>query len=81
MKKASNPSNFKLITQLMFDKNIRNTAIKLALIVGPLLTLINQYDIIFGEDISHLNWIKVCLSLFMPYAVSTFSAVKSKISN
>jgi hypothetical protein len=67
------------IIHLVCDKKIRTTAFRLALIVGPLLTLINQYDVLFEKGFLYLNWLKVALSLFMPYAVSTFSAVKSRL--
>lgn len=78
-KKGRNSSRSKQILSLIFDSAIRTRAIKLALVVGPILTLINQYDVLFGAGITHLNWLKVGLTFFMPYAVSTYSAVKSKL--
>ncbi|WP_218119204.1 nitrate/nitrite transporter NrtS [Limimonas halophila] len=43
-----------------------------ALVVGPILTAINQWGALTGG--ADLNWIKVALTFAVPYAVSTVSA-------
>lgn len=43
-----------------------------ALVVGPVLTVINQWGALTGG--ADLNWIKVVLTFAVPYAVSTVSA-------
>lgn len=48
-------------------------SLKVAILVGSALNLINQGDALFG---SHpINWLKLGLTFAMPYAVSTYGAV------
>jgi hypothetical protein len=49
-----------------------------ALVVGTILNLINQGDAIFGA--TSINWIKIVLTYFVPYAVSTYGAVSYRMS-
>jgi hypothetical protein len=44
-----------------------------ALVVGTVLNLINQGDALLGA--MPVNWFKVVLTYFVPYAVSTYGAV------
>lgn len=48
----------------------------IAMIVGSLLTLINQYDALFGQI--DFNWYKAALTYCVPYLVSTYGAVTAK---
>lgn len=48
-------------------------AARLALVVGPILVLINQGDRIFSG--TQLNWLKVILTFAVPYCVSTWTSV------
>ncbi|MDA8586837.1 hypothetical protein N9L47_11315 [Rhodobacteraceae bacterium] len=43
-----------------------------ALVVGPILTLINQWGVMTGP--AHLDWIKAGLSCLVPFCVSFFSS-------
>lgn len=47
-------------------------ALMVALIVGSILNLINQFDAIFGD--SSINLFKLCLTYTVPYLVSWFSS-------
>jgi hypothetical protein len=49
-----------------------------ALVVGTILNLINQGDVIFGG--MTINWTKILLTYFVPYAVSTYGAVSFRMS-
>jgi hypothetical protein len=49
-----------------------------ALVVGIILNLINRGDAIFGAMM--INWIKIVLTYFVPYAVSTYGAVSYRMS-
>ena len=49
-----------------------------ALVVGTILNLINQGDALLGA--SHINWTKIVLTYFVPYAVSTYGAVSYRLS-
>ena len=48
-----------------------------ALVVGTVLNVINQGDALFGA--APINWIKIILTYFVPYAVCTYGAVSSQI--
>ncbi|WP_280708734.1 nitrate/nitrite transporter NrtS [Bradyrhizobium sp. BR13661] len=48
-----------------------------ALVVGTVLNLINQGDALFGT--MAVNWFKITLTYFVPYAVSTYDAASVRI--
>lgn len=54
------------------------TAVKTALVVGPTLTLINQWEAIFGP--TPLDWVKVALTFLVPYLVATHAGAASLCS-
>jgi hypothetical protein len=47
-----------------------------ALVIGTILNLINQGDAIVGTG--SIDWLKVILTYFVPYAVCTYGAVSAK---
>jgi hypothetical protein len=49
-----------------------------AVVVGTILNLINQGDAVFGA--AQVNWVKVVLTYFVPYAVSTYGAVSYRLA-
>jgi hypothetical protein len=49
-----------------------------ALIVGTVLNLINQGDVLFGEG--KLNLAKIVLTYAVPYCVATYGAVSYRLS-
>ena len=53
-------------------------AARLALVVGPLLILINQWDALFGEQ--PFNGWKAALTVLVPYCVSTWTAVSQALT-
>lgn len=54
--------------------SIHFTALKVAIVVGALLTAINYgYKLIAGSMLS-TDWIKLALTYFVPFAVSWYSA-------
>ena len=63
------------IKSALSDGIPRRSAI-VALVVGPILTAINQGDrLVTGEE---LNWLKVCLTFMVPYMVATVGAVGAR---
>jgi hypothetical protein len=48
-----------------------------ALVVGTILNLINQGDALFGTV--PVNWFKITLTYFVPYAVSTYGAASVRM--
>ncbi|MDX2350562.1 MAG: nitrate/nitrite transporter NrtS [Porticoccus sp.] len=56
--------------------DIRRTAIKVALIVGTLLALINYGDKVLMSTMNTTDWLKLALTYLVPYGVSWYSAVR-----
>jgi hypothetical protein len=54
-------------------------AVKVAAIVGPVLTLINQYDVLLNGDYSPRVLGKIVLTFLVPYCVSSFSSARTEI--
>lgn len=55
--------------------SLAGRAFKVAAVVGTVLNLINQGDALFGP--MEVNWLKFCVTYFVPYWVSTFAAVEA----
>ena len=58
-------------------EHLRRT-VRIALIVGVILTLINQGDVIFGGDAGASTWIKVGLNFCVPFVVSNLGLLAGK---
>ncbi len=52
-------------------------ALKVAGIVGPILTVINQYDLLLNLDFSPRLCFKVALTFLVPYSVSSYSSART----
>ena len=52
-------------------------AIKVAIVVGSLLALINHYDKLADMSFQRSDLAKILLTYLVPYGVSTWSAVKA----
>ena len=49
-----------------------------AMVVGTVLNLINQGEVLFGA--SSINWAKIILTYFVPYTVATYGAISYRLS-
>jgi hypothetical protein len=56
-------------------------ALKVALVVGPLLVLINQAHTILALDFGLRFFLQVALTFCVPYLVSTYSSAMTEIAN
>lgn len=61
----------------MRREHLRRT-IRIALVVGVVLTLINQADVIIGGDAASATWIKVGLNFCVPFVVSNLGLLAGK---
>jgi hypothetical protein len=52
------------------------TAVRISLVVGTILALINHSPAIFGLSLSPQNVVQILLTYLVPYGVSTYSSVK-----
>jgi hypothetical protein len=67
----------KLAWQCATSDGIPRRSFFAALVVGTVLNLINQGDALFGT--MAVNWFKITLTYFVPYAVSTYGAASVRI--
>jgi hypothetical protein len=58
-------------------EHLRRT-IKIALVVGTVLTLINQLDIILKGNANVLTWVKCGLNYCVPFVVSNLGLLAGK---
>ncbi len=57
------------------ESNVVKRASTYALIVGIILILINQWDVLLSGDLSARTMVKMGLTVLVPYMVSTCSSV------
>lgn len=62
---------------MALSRSVVIAAIKVALVVGTLLALINHYDKLGTLDFRRSDFFKILLTYLVPYGVSTWSAVKA----
>lgn len=61
--------------EIAFSRLVVKRAVRIALVVGTILAVINHGDRIFQGDINLTVALKVLLTFFVPYSVSTYSSV------
>ncbi len=55
---------------------VLGTAVRISLVVGTILALINHGPAIFDLSLSSQNLMQIVLTYLVPYGVSTYSSVK-----
>ena len=60
-----------------FRRETVSRALKVAGIVGPILTVINQYDLLLNLDFSPRLGFKTVLTFLVPYSVSSYSSARA----
>ena len=73
-------NKLQLIISLASSKIFLIKAIKIALIVGIILNLINQGEKIFILAFDEINYYKFFLTFIVPFAVSMYTAITMKLS-
>lgn len=58
-------------------EHLRRT-IKIALVVGTVLTAINQADVILGGEATLLTWIKTALNYCVPFVVANLGLLAGR---
>jgi hypothetical protein len=56
--------------RICFRREHLRRTVKIALVVGTILTLINQLDVIAKGDATALTWVKAGLNYCVPFVVS-----------
>jgi hypothetical protein len=75
--KTTSPSSLRRFLYYWFMKETVVRACKVAAIVGPILTAINQYDVLLRGDFSFYLFLKILLTFVVPYSVSSFSSARA----
>jgi hypothetical protein len=61
--------------RIAWRRDVRRRALRVALVVGTVLALINHFDRLLSGTLDTEAWIKIALTYLVPYAVSTHAAV------
>lgn len=64
--------------QALRQRHIVRNALRVALVVGTVLNVINQGDAIFNGG--PISWLHVALNFVVPYCVASYSAAKNEIN-
>lgn len=67
------------ICKTLLEKDVVISSLKVALVVGSILNIINQGDVIFQLDIEKINIFKLILTFMVLYMVSTYASVRVKL--
>ena len=57
------------------DPRVVSLAIRVALVVGTILNLINQFDLLLGAPLTRTTLVQMALTYVVPYCVSTHGQV------
>lgn len=63
------------IWQIATDRSVAMRALRIALIVGVVIALINHGDRMMTGGMNTIAWLKCALTFLVPYSVSTYSSV------
>ncbi len=67
------------ICKTIIEKDIVISSLKVALVVGIILNLINQGDVLISMEFEKINWFKLLLTFAVPYLVTTYASVKERL--
>lgn len=56
-------------------------AIRVSLVVGPILGFINHFDILLGGDVTPVRLVKISLTFLVPFSVSAYSTVSALMAD
>jgi hypothetical protein len=72
-----NARTWKRVCLCAISDGVPRRSFHLALVVGTVLNLINQGDVLLGA--ASINWLKLILTYCVPYAVCTYGAVSYQL--
>ena len=72
-------NRLKIYMTILCEKEILLKSLKISIIVGTLLNIINQGDAIFSLNFEDINYIKSLLTYMVPFLVSTYTAISMKL--
>ena len=72
--------SFKIIINTILKSSTIKDAVIVGIVVGTILNIVNQGDLLFTLDFNNISFLKLILTYFVPYLVSTYSSVKTRLS-
>ncbi len=64
----------------IIKKSTVKDALGVSFIVGIILNVVNQGDVLFRLEFEKLSILKLILTFIVPYLVSTYSSVRTRLS-
>ena len=64
---------------IICDQEIMIKSLKISLVVGTILNIINQGEVILAFDFQNINFVKSLLTYAVPFLVSSYTAVSIKM--
>lgn len=71
--------NLELYLTIALSKQLLIRAIKIAIVVGIVLNMINQGDLIVNLDFENVNYLKMGFTFCVPFCVSMYTAITMKL--
>ena len=71
--------HFKIYCEIAVSSSVIKRAIKVSIIVGTTLNLINQGEVILLLDLANIDFIKFSFTYLIPYSVTTYTATAMKV--
>ena len=71
------PGPIKAWLQTAIEASVRKRALKVALLVGSILAVINHGDALITGSATATVWVKIVLTFVVPYCVATFASVQA----
>lgn len=69
------------MTSFFANHSLQKRAIKIALIVGTVLALINYSDKLLAGSMAPSDWLKMLATYLVPYVVASYSAYSALKNN
>lgn len=70
-------NRFDLFIKNFFRRETVIRAIKVAMVVGPILIVINHHDALLSMELHRHLYIKIVLTFLVPYCVSAYSSAQA----
>jgi hypothetical protein len=67
--------------QLALEPRVVRRALGFAVVVGSILIAINHGDALLAGELDSRRWLKMGLTVLVPYCVSTLSSVATKLDS
>jgi len=72
--------SIKKVFAAIIKKSTVKDALEVSFIVGIILNIVNQGDVLFRLEFENLSILKLILTFIVPYLVSAYSSVRTRLS-